>query len=140
LLTNSSLAYTFTTQANLSVPGNYTIEATVSLAGDINPSNNGSGSGYSVTNSAGSVGGTINGSTSACASGNSGTLTLTSFTGEIVRWEYSNDNGNTWYYISNTTSTQGYLNLKTTTRYRAVIQNNSCGTVFSAIATITINC
>ena len=139
LLTNSSLAYTFTTQANLSVPGNYTIVATVNLPGDINPVNN-AFTNYSVTNSAGSVGGTINGSATACASGNSGTLTLTGFTGQILRWEYSNDNGNTWYYISNTANTQDYLNLKTTTRDRAVIQNNNCGTVFSATATITINC
>ncbi|NII26273.1 hypothetical protein HB364_14370 [Pseudoflavitalea sp. X16] len=137
LLTNSSLTYTFTTRVNLSIPGTYIITATVSLPGDINPDNNS----YTnlVTHNAIS-GGTVNGSTSACASGNSGTLTLASHTGNILRWEYSNDNGNTWYYISNTTTTQSYSNLKTTTLYRAAIQYPTCGIVFSSIATITINC
>lgn len=139
LLSNSSLNYTFTTQANLSTPGTYTINATVSLPGDINPGNN-QFTNHSVTNSANSVGGSISGSTTACASGNSGTLTLASHTGAILRWEYSNDNGNTWYYISNTGTTQNYSNLKATTRYRAVIQNGTCGIAFSTVATITINC
>src|SRR5689334_16132594 len=40
LLTNSRFAYTFATQANLSFPGSYTFDATVNLAGDINPTNN----------------------------------------------------------------------------------------------------
>jgi hypothetical protein len=139
LLTNSSLSYTFTTQANLSIPGTYLISATANLPGDINPGNN-SFTNYMVTHYAISTGGTISGSTSACASGNSGTLTLAGYTGNILRWEYSNDNGNTWYYISNTSTTQNYSNLKTTTLYRAVIQSPTCGITFSAIATITINC
>lgn len=139
LLTNSSYTYTFTTTANLSTPGNYSINATVNLPGDINPANN-QLSNYSVTNNANSVGGSIAGSASACAASNSGTLTLSGYTGNILRWEYSNDNGNTWYYISNTSNTQQYSNLKTTTRYRAVIQSPSCGIVFSTTATITINC
>lgn len=138
-LTNSSLTYTFTTQADLSVPGTYTIAATVNLPGDINPSNN-QFANYLVTHNAGSVGGTISGSVTACASGNSGTLTLSGHTGNIIRWEYSNDNGNTWYYISNTTTTQNYSNLKTTTVYRAAIQSPTCGIAFSNIGTITINC
>jgi hypothetical protein len=139
LFTNSSFTYTFTTQANLSAPGTYTIAATVNLPGDINPGNN-QFANYLVTHNASSVGGSIGGSAIACASGNSGTLTLSAHTGNIIRWEYSNDNGNTWYYISNTTTTQNYSNLKTTTLYRAVIQSPTCGIVFSNIATITINC
>jgi hypothetical protein len=139
LLTNSSLSYTFTTQADLSVPGTYTINASVNLPGDINPVNN-QYTNHSVTHNAGSVGGVISGGTTACATGNSGALTLSGYTGNILRWEYSNDEGNTWYYISNTGTTQNYNNLKTTTRYRAVIQSPTCGIVFSAIAIITINC
>ena len=139
LLTNSSFTYTFTTQANLSTPGTYTINATVNIPGDINPVNN-SFSNYSVTNNANSIGGSISGSTTACAGTNSGTLTLSGYTGNILRWEYSNDNGNTWYYISNTGTTQNYSNLKITTQYRAVVQSPTCGIVFSSVATITINC
>jgi len=138
LRSNSSYTYTFTTPANFLTPGNYTIIASVSLTGDINTSNNSSGT-INITNGSSPIGGIINGSTSACASGNNGALSLVSYSGTILRWEYSSDNGNTWYYISNTGTSQNYLNLKTTTRYRAVIQT-SCGTVFSAIATITINC
>lgn len=139
LLSNSAFTYTFVTQANLSIPGSYTLDATVSLAGDINPVND-AFTNYPVGNSAASVGGTISGSTTACASGNSGALTLSSQTGSVIRWEYSNDNGNTWYYISNTTTTQNYSNLKTTTQYRAVVKNGDCSIAFSSMATITINC
>jgi hypothetical protein len=71
LLTNSTLNYTFTTQANLSVPGAYTFASTVAIAGDINPTNDAFG-GYIVTNTANSVGGTISGGTNVCITANSG--------------------------------------------------------------------
>ncbi len=138
LLSNSTLNYTFTTQANLSVPGTYTIDASVSLAGDVNPTNN-AFIGYMVTNTANSVGGTIAGGTNVCVSGNSGVLTLSGHTGSILRWEYSTDGGSTWINISNNTTTQSYNNLTVPTLYRAVVQNGTCTIANSSVASMTIN-
>lgn len=138
VLTNSTFSYTFTTQANLSVPGTYTIDATCALAGDINPSND-AFTGYSVTNTAASVGGTVNGGTNVCIGSNSGNLTLTGHTGNVLNWEYSTDGGGTWISISNTTTAQSYFNLTVPTRYRAKVQNGSCAVATSSVAIMTID-
>lgn len=138
LLTNSTLTYTFTTQANLSVPGSYTFDATCALPGDINPSND-AFTGYLVTNTAPSVGGTVAGPTSVCLSGNSGNLTLSGHTGNVLRWEYSTDGGFTWVNISNTTTTQSYNNLTVPTQYRAVVQSGGCAIATSTPISIAID-
>ncbi|MBI3509963.1 MAG: gliding motility-associated C-terminal domain-containing protein [Bacteroidetes bacterium] len=138
LLQNSTYTYTFATQANLSVPGVYVFNASVALAGDINASND-AFNGYSVTNTAPSVGGTVSGGTNVCISGNAGTLTLAGNTGSVLRWEYSTDGGATWINISNTTTSQSYLNLVVPTLYRAVVQNGACATANSTIASMTID-
>lgn len=138
LLTNSTLNYTFTTQANLSVPGSYTFDATCALPGDINPSND-AFTGYIVTNTAASVGGTVTGPASVCITGNSGNLTLAGNTGNVLRWEYSTDGGFTWINVTNTTTTQPYNNLTVPTQYRAVVQNGGCASAFSSVASIAID-
>jgi hypothetical protein len=138
LTSNSTLTYTFTTQANLSVPGTYTLAATVFLPGDVSPAND-MFSGYVVTNTAPSVGGTVSGGTDVCISGNSGVLTLSGNTGAVLRWEYSTDGGSTWVTISNTTTTQAYNNLTIPTLYRAVVQNGGCTPATSSIASMTID-
>jgi len=72
-----------------------------------------------------SVGGTVSGGTTVCASGNSGTLTLTGDTGSVVQWESSLDNI-TWSAIANTTTTQNYLNLVDSTYYRVIVKSGVC--------------
>lgn len=138
LLTNSTLNYTFTTQANLSTPGTYTFDASCSLAGDVNPTND-AFTGYSVVNTAASVGGTVSGGTNVCNGSNSGVLTLSGHTGSVLNWEYSTDGGGTWISISNITTTQSYLNLTVATRYRAQVQNGSCAVATSSQAIMTID-
>ncbi|HTF02907.1 MAG TPA: hypothetical protein VK826_02745, partial [Bacteroidia bacterium] len=138
LLSNSTFTFTFTTQANLSVPGVYTFDATVALAGDVNPTND-AFTGYMVTNTAPSVGGTVSGGTNVCISGNSGVLTLSGHTGNVLGWEYSTDGGFTWISISNTTTTQTYNNLTVPTQYRAQVQNGGCTPANSSIASMTID-
>ncbi|NCI47602.1 beta strand repeat-containing protein, partial [Sediminibacterium soli] len=92
-----------------------------------------------LINYAPTVGGTITGSTTVCASSNSGTLSLTGYTGNILRWEASTDGGTTWpTSISNTTNTYTYSNLAVTTSFRAVVQNGSCSIVYASPATITV--
>ncbi|MCK6650260.1 MAG: hypothetical protein L6Q66_11445, partial [Bacteroidia bacterium] len=129
---------TFTTPADLSVPSTYIIDATCALAGDINPSND-AFTGYSVVNTAASAGGTVSGGTNVCIGSNGGNLTLGGHTGNVLNWEYSTDGGGTWISISNTTTTQSYLNLTVATRYRAKVQNGSCATANSTEALMTID-
>jgi hypothetical protein len=125
LLSNSTLTYTFVTQANLTVPGSYTLDATVSLAGDVTPTNN-AFNGTIVVNSAPSAGGAVNGP----APGPSGTLTLSGHTGAIVQWEESPD-AQRWFKLANTTTTQDYANVTAPTRFRARVASGSCPTAVS---------
>ncbi|MEO7983941.1 MAG: HYR domain-containing protein, partial [Bacteroidota bacterium] len=64
---------------------------------------------------------------------------LSGHTGNVLRWESSIDNFATIVTIANTTTTQPYLNITQTTKYRAVIQNGVCFAANSTPATITIN-
>lgn len=78
----------------------------------------------------GSSSGTISGGGgTVCAGTNTTTLTLSGFTGSVVRWESSVDNfitaGN---FISNTTTTLNLTNISTTTYYRAVVNSTSPST------------
>ncbi len=137
-LTNSTVTYTVSIPANLSTPGTYTLTATASVAGDINPTND-FVSGYTVTSLASTVGGTISGDTNVCVSGNSGVLTLNGYTGDILNWEYSVDNGINWLTLSNTTNSQSYSNLTSPRKYRVKVQNPGCSTAYSDTASMTID-
>ena len=86
-----------------------------------------------------SVGGTISGDTSFCLGGISGPLTLSGETGTIIKWQSSVSPFTTWTDISNTTNTYLPGLLTETTEFLAVVQNGTCTSANSAIATITIN-
>ncbi|MFL5751835.1 MAG: gliding motility-associated C-terminal domain-containing protein [Bacteroidia bacterium] len=137
-LTNSTVTYTVSTPANLSVPGTYTLTASATTAGDINMTNDAI-TGYNVTNNAASIGGTISGGGHACKNLNSGSLTLSGNTGSILNWEYSTDGGATYISISNTSNSQFYNNLSVNTVYRAKVQNASCPTAFSTLDSIQMD-
>lgn len=135
---NTSFIYTFTAPADLSVPGTYSLTATATLAGDPNSSND-TYSSYTIDHYPPSVGGTVNSSMNVCYGSNSGNLTLTGHTGNVLNWEYSTDGGVTWFNIGNPTTVQPYNNLTVTTQYRALVQNASCPPVYSSIATLTVD-
>lgn len=135
---NTFMDYTFTATADLSASGSYTMSATVTLAGDPVNGNN-TYSGFTINNTPLSVGGTVNSSTNVCYNSNSGNLTLVGYTGNILNWEFSTDGGSTWINISNTTNTQSYLNLTTTTQYRALVQNGGCPTASAVPAVLTVD-
>ena len=86
-----------------------------------------------------SAGGSVSTSTTVCSGTNSGTLSVSGQTGNIIRWEYSINSGSTWTTIANTTTSQSYSNLTQTTQYRAVVQSGVCSSANSSSATITIN-
>ncbi|SJZ81091.1 PKD domain-containing protein, partial [Sediminibacterium ginsengisoli] len=85
------------------------------------------------------VAGTLSSAATECSGSNGATLTLTGYSGSILRWESSTDGGNTWDVIANTSATYAYSNLTTTTRYRVVVQNASCATLTSNVVIITVN-
>lgn len=85
-----------------------------------------------------SVGGQLTGATVVCANQNFGTLSLTNYTGNIVKWQFSNDNI-AWTDIANTSATQNYTNLSATRYYRVEVQAAPCAPVFSTTAIITVD-
>ena len=86
-----------------------------------------------------SVGGTVASGGTVCYGSNGATLNLTGNTGNVVRWEFSTDAGNTWSPIANTTTSYTYTNITQTTRYRAVVQSGSCSIATSSFANIDVN-
>jgi gliding motility-associated-like protein len=92
---------------------------------------------FDVSSQAGA--GIINGPSSVCVAGNSGVLTLTSYSGTIVKWESSTNNGATWTSIVNNTDTEPYLNLSQTTLYRTIVQSGTCGVDTTFIDTVAIS-
>jgi len=76
-----------------------------------------------------------------CADRNSGTLTLTNFSGTILRWEFSVDPLLVvWDPISNNTNRLTYDNLPVgETYYRAVVQQPGCNARYSEIGVVKIS-
>ncbi|WP_207625685.1 beta strand repeat-containing protein [Niastella populi] len=85
------------------------------------------------------VGGTLSPAVTNYCEGaaNNGTLTLSGYTGPIVRWEASNDGGASWSTIANTGNTLNYSNLTQTTLYRAFLEDGPCS-AYSGTAVVTI--
>ncbi len=87
-----------------------------------------------------SIGGTTAGSTTVCADGNTGVITLSGQTGNVLRWESSTDGGVTYPdIINNATTSLTYTNLTTTTYFRAVVQSGACATANSTPSIINVN-
>ena len=94
--------------------------------------------GQVLAQSPGPDGGTLSPATSTvCAGFNSGTLTLTGYTGSILR--YQTNNGNGYVDVAGTTPTYTFSNLTQTTSFRAVVQNGANAPVTSTVATVTVN-
>ncbi|MCB0734302.1 MAG: DUF2341 domain-containing protein [Flavobacteriales bacterium] len=91
-----------------------------------------------ITVTSPSDGGTLSGTSTVCSGSNLGTLTLSSYTGNVVRWEYS-ENGNLWYSMVNKTTSYQYTNLTKTMYYRAVVQNGNCNVDYSTTAIISVD-
>jgi alpha-tubulin suppressor-like RCC1 family protein len=86
-----------------------------------------------------SVGGTtaFTGGT-VCNTANSGVITLTGKTGNVVKWQTSTNGGTSWTDIANVTTTLAFTNAANSQQYRAVVNNSgSCVDANSAATTIT---
>ena len=126
--TTTSLAYT-----NLSATTKYRVVVTSGACSSDNSNE------VTITVDPATVGGTLSSDATVCATSNSGTLTLAGSVGTITRWESSDDNWTTTTNISNTTVSQGYTNLSTTTKYRVVVISGSCSSTTSNEVTITVD-
>ncbi len=73
-----------------------------------------------------------------CAYNNSGILTLQGDTGKIIYWQYSTD-GYNWNIINDTSQSQNYLNLATTTYFRAFVQSGLCPGGYSDSTIVTVD-
>ena len=95
--------------------------------------------GYPVTVTTGTapVGGTVS-SASFCGGSNAGTLTLTGSTGTSYQWQVSTDGGVAYTNASSTSTTQSYSGITTTTKYRVLVTNGSCGTATSSVGTVAV--
>jgi hypothetical protein len=87
--------------------------------------------------------GTISGATSVCIGNNSGEISVSEISGEVIRWEFTADNGTTWETIpleaSEISASYTYQNLTTTTSFRAVVQNGVCEEVISGVVSIQVD-
>ncbi len=104
--------------------------------------------GCSVANAVGtinvtpaSIGGSITPTLiSICSGTNTGTMTLSGYTGSIIRWEQSINAGSTWTPIANTAATYN-TTVTQPTLFRAVVQNGVgiCASANSAAAQVIID-
>ncbi len=85
------------------------------------------------------VAGNIIGPTSVCATGNSGILNLTGSTGTVSGWEISTDGGATWNSIGNTTTSEFFSGLTTTTWYHVIVQNGTCAPATTSSFIVTVS-
>ncbi|MES2371664.1 MAG: PKD-like domain-containing protein, partial [Bacteroidota bacterium] len=117
------------------VPGTYVLAWTIR-----NGSCLASQATVTLVNAAPTVAGTVSSNTTVCSGVNSGTLSLTGYTGNVVRWESSTDGGATWpTVINNTTASYTYNNLTASTYYRAVVQSGGCNAANASPASITVD-
>ncbi len=76
-----------------------------------------------------------------CATNNSGMINLVGNKGDIVNWEYSENNGTSWTTILNSVdlTQHTYNDLTTTTSYRAQVKNGVCDAQYTPSAEIKVN-
>ncbi|MEY4540509.1 MAG: hypothetical protein RLZZ306_2266, partial [Bacteroidota bacterium] len=133
--TNTPIANTTTTLAYTNLTQTTQYRAIVQ-SGTCDPANSVAAT-ITVTNT--SVAGMVTGSANVCSTANTGTLTLTGYTGSITGWQSSTDNFATNTPIANTTATQTYTNLTLNTQFRAIVQNGTCDASNSTPASITVS-
>ena len=94
---------------------------------------------FSVQADAVPVGGLLSGPASVCEGTNSGTINLSSFSGSIVKWQQSTDNfASDIQDVNITSASLSFSALVSTTQYRAVVENGSCGSVFSEVHEVKV--
>ncbi len=84
-------------------------------------------------------GGDLSGSSTVFRGQNKGRLVLSGHTGEILKWQFSNDRFiNEIQELDLKASSHNFLNLTKTTWFRVVIRNEICGEVYSDTAQVLV--
>ncbi len=73
-----------------------------------------------------------------CSGSNSGSLTLSGYTGSVQKWQYSVDGGVIWTDVANVTATLSYSGVTATRLYRAIVSNGACGIAYSQVGTVLV--
>ena len=139
--TGSGTFTVVTTTPALSTAGSTAVTLTgVTTTGlATNCSSTPSGATMNITVDAVSTAGTTSSNATVCKGANSGTVSVASHNGSVVRWEFLTTGSSTWTTVSNTTTSITYSNLTATTKFRAVTKNGSCSEINSSEVTITVN-
>jgi hypothetical protein len=93
---------------------------------------------YTVTVSPLSIGGSLSPKLQTGCQNATGNISLSGYTGTIVKWQQSTDGGATWADLSNSTNAYSYGPLAQTTSYRAVIQSGPCSVAYSDTAVVSV--
>jgi hypothetical protein len=128
----TSITGTLTNTTNTPQTATYTITPTTGTC----PGNTFT---VTVTVNPASVGGIVTGGTTIGSGATSNLLTLTGYTGTILRWESATAPFSTWTPIVNTASTYTSGTLTQTTQFRAVVQSGNCLTDNSQVTTVTVS-
>lgn len=84
-----------------------------------------------------SVGGTLNTNTTVCSGVNNGNLTLSGYTGSILRWEYAYTSTGPWTPVFFTSNTYNYINLVQSTYFKVIVQQTGYSEVSSNIVLVS---
>ena len=86
-----------------------------------------------------SVAGTTSGNAIVCSNSNSGNVSVTGISGDVIRWEMANAATGPWYTISGNNDTISYSNLLQNTYFRPVVKTSACPEAIGSAAMITVN-
>lgn len=85
------------------------------------------------------VGGTLTPDIAVCISSNTGIITLSGESGNIIDWEFSTNGGSLWSSLSNTSNSYNFNNLTVSTMYRVIVGNGSCSNVYSDTTFVSVD-
>ncbi|MFT3738786.1 MAG: PKD domain-containing protein [Breznakibacter sp.] len=85
------------------------------------------------------IAGSLSGTNIVCKGPNSGAITLSGNTGNVIRWESSLTGSAPWSTIVETNHTLTYANLLNTTFYRAVVKNGVCAEAVTSAASVSVD-
>src|SRR5690606_5039701 len=79
---------------------------------------------FTITVDEPTVAGVLEGPENVCISSSTGTLNLTGYTGEIIKWESKSEDAVEWTTLEdgNLTSTRDFSNLTKTTNFRVTVK------------------
>jgi hypothetical protein len=133
--TLSPIAQVITNNGTTNATVRYTITPRIGLC-------SGTSQIHNVTIIPGPTPGTLAPAATVCSGANGGIITLSGFSGTIIRWERSIAPFITFDSISNSTASLSYTNLTQTTKYRVVLNTGSagaCGEVKSGYVQISVD-